>query len=275
MSPMTSIVISLQDVLWSVQGRTVLEIGALKVSAGERIALVGPNGAGKSTLLRLIAGAISPTHGTLNVLDRSPSRSQSGRARRVWRREVGQVFQGLHLVARLSALDNVCIGALGRLSGWRTWLRLYPHGITQQACEALQGVGLLGHKDTRADRLSGGERQKVAIARLLLQQPRLILADEPTAALDPAAAVEVCRMLVQAASGATLLTVVHNTSLLPLIADRVIGLRQGRIAFDLPVGDVEDRALLALYQTDCSRPSDQFRVAFSVRSEAPMQETTR
>lgn len=273
MIPITSAAIELRDVLWSVQGRTVLEIGALKVAAGERIALVGPNGAGKSTLLRLISGAMTPTHGTLNVLERSPSRSLNSRERRVWRREVGQVFQGLHLVSRLTALDNVRIGALGRLSGWRTWLRLYPHEMTQQACEALQAVGLLGQKDTRADRLSGGERQKVAIARLLLQQPRLILADEPTAALDPAAAAEVCRLLVQASNGATLLTVVHNTTLLPLISDRVIGLRQGRIAFDLPVGDVDDRALLALYQVDGSRPSDRFQVALPAFSKARMQET--
>lgn len=274
-SPTNSCAIELQDVLWSVHGRTVLEIGALKVRSGERIALVGPNGAGKSTLLRLLAGALTPTHGSLSVLERSPFRSRAGRERRAWRREVGQVFQGLHLVSRLSALDNVCIGALGRLTGWRTWFRLYPHDVTKRACEALQGVGLLGHKDTRADRLSGGERQKVAIARLLLQQPKLILADEPTAALDPAAAAEVCRLLVQAARGATLLTVIHNTSLLPLIADRVIGLRQGRVAFDLPVGDVDDRALLTLYQADTSRPSDQFQVALTPFSVKRTQETTR
>lgn len=252
--------IECRDVLWSIRGRTVLDIHALKIREGERIALVGPNGAGKSSLLRLISGAVVPTHGTLTVLERSPSRSLTGRERRVWRREVGQVFQGLHLVSRLTALDNVRIGALGRLSGWRTWLRLYPREITMQACQALQSVGLLGQMDTRADRLSGGERQKVAIARLLLQQPRLILADEPTAALDPAAAADVCRLLVQAASGATLLTIVHNTSLLPLIADRVIGLRQGKIAFDLQVSEVDDRALLALYQTDNTRPSDQFEM---------------
>lgn len=113
----------------------------------------------------------------------------------------------------------------------------------------------------------------MAIARLLLQQPKLILADEPTAALDPAAAAEVCRLLVQAARGATLLTVVHNTSLLPLIADRVIGLRQGKISFDLPVADVDDRALLALYQTDTSRPSDQFQVTLTAFSENRTQET--
>lgn len=260
MSAVTRNAIECGDVLWSIRGRTVLDIDGLKIREGERIALVGPNGAGKSSLLRLISGAVVPTHGTLTVLERSPSRSLTGRERRDWRREVGQVFQGLHLVSRLTALDNVRIGALGRLSGWRTWLRLYPSEITMQACQALQSVGLLGQMDTRADRLSGGERQKVAIARLLLQQPRLILADEPTAALDPAAAADVCKLLVQAASGATLLTIVHNTSLLPLIADRVIGLRQGKIAFDLPVSEVDDRALLALYQTDNTRPSDQFEM---------------
>lgn len=274
MKPNTPLAIELHDVLWCVHGRPVLEIDALKVGAGERIALVGPNGAGKSTLLRLIAGTIAPTHGSLSVLERSPSRSLSRRDRRVWRREVGQVFQGLHLVSRLTALDNVRMGALGRLTGWRTWLRLYPPEITNQACEALQAVGLLGHKDTRADRLSGGERQKVAISRLLLQQPKLILADEPTAALDPAAAADICRLLVQAASGATLLTVLHNTSLLPLIADRVIGLRQGRVAFDLPVGDVDDRALLALYQMENSRPSDQFNFVLPSLNQVHTQELT-
>lgn len=273
MSPIIATAIELQDVLCSVQGRTVLEIPALKVNAGERIALVGPNGAGKSTLLRLISGAISPTHGSLSVLERSSSRSLVGRDRRRWRREVGQVFQGLHLVSRLSALDNVRIGALGRLSGWRTWLRIYPQEITDQARQALQAVGLYGSQDMRADRLSGGERQKVAIARLLLQQPKLILADEPTASLDPAAAADVCRLLVQAATTATLLTVVHNTTLLPLIADRVIGLRQGKIAFDLPVGEVDDRALLTLYQADNRLPSDQFKSTLPLFSNVQTKES--
>jgi phosphonate transport system ATP-binding protein len=263
---------TLRDVLWSVQGRTVLEIASLTVGAGERIALVGPNGAGKSTLLRLLSGAITPTHGALTVLGHPLSNRLSGSRRRAWTREVGQVFQGLHLVSRLSVLDNVRVGALGRLTGWRTWLRIYPQAITTQACEALQDVGMLGKQYMRADLLSGGERQKVAIARLLMQQPRLILADEPTAALDPSAAAEVCRLLVKAASAATLLTVVHNTSLLPLLADRVIGLRQGKIAFDRPVAEVDDRALLALYQTDRARPSDQFQAAMPSLAQIHKQE---
>ena len=102
----------------------------------------------------------------------------------------------------------------------------------------------------RADRLSGGERQKAAIARMLMQRPLLIFADEPTAALDPLAASEVCTLLARAAAGATLLTVVHNPSLLPLLADRVIGLKQGRVAFDVPVADAGDALLARLYRPD-------------------------
>jgi phosphonate transport system ATP-binding protein len=166
------------------------------------------------------------------------------------RQEVGQVLQGLHLVARLSALENVLIGSLGRVTGWRSWTRCYPPPEVASAETSLHAVGLLAHARTRADRLSGGEKQKVAIARLLMQRPRLILADEPTAALDPSAAAEVCHLLVKAARQATLITVVHNPALLPLLAERVIGLRHGRIAFDLPLARVSDQELGDLYRPD-------------------------
>jgi phosphonate transport system ATP-binding protein len=265
---MTKLAIELQDVLWVIGGRTRLEIPNLRISHGERVALVGPNGAGKSTLLRLISGALAPSYGTVSVLQRSvtsgQSRNLSRQEYREWCAEVGQVFQGLHLVSRLSVLDNVLIGSLGRIKGLRTWLRVYPPQIVRQAQDALQAVGMLGQQNTRADLLSGGERQKVAIARLLMQQPRLILADEPTAALDPNAAAHACRLLVQAAQQATLLTVVHNTTLLPLIADRVIGLREGQVAFDLPVSQVDDRTLLTLYRADISKPSDYLHMPANV-----------
>ena len=154
-------------------------------------------------------------------------------------------------------LRNALIGALGRVPGWRGWTRCFPAGEIARAEAALQSVGLLALAGTRADRLSGGERQKAAIARLLVQAPSLILADEPTAALDPSAAAEVCRLLVLAAAGKTLITVVHNPSLLPLLAERVIGLKQGRIAFDLPVSEVDDATLMRLY-----RPGDSPQQAF-------------
>ena len=212
--------------LCQAQGRTLLAIDRLTVMRGERLAIVGANGAGKSTLLRLLSGFLPPASGALEVLGRRMDSPLPPRELRALRVEVGQVMQGLHLVGRLSARANVLIGSLGRASGWRSWLRCFPADELTRAAGALHSVGLLARADTRADRLSGGERQKVAIARLLLQRPRLILADEPTAALDPAAAAEVCRLL----------------------ADRVIGLRLGRIAFDLPVAQVDERRLVDLYR---------------------------
>ncbi len=231
-----------------VADRVALDIDALSVAPGERVALVGPNGAGKSTLLRLLSGFVQPERGEVTVLRRQLP--LAGQALRALRREIGQVHQGLHLVQRLSALDNVLIGSLGRRAGWRTLLRCPLRAEVSEAEAALRAVGLLAKAGSRADQLSGGERQKVAVARLLLQHPRLILADEPTAALDPRAAAEVCALLAEAAGGATLLSVVHNPSLLPLLAERVVGLRQGRIVFDLPLAQVDDQRLLGLYRAD-------------------------
>jgi phosphonate transport system ATP-binding protein len=232
-----------------------LQIERLDIAQGERVAIVGHNGAGKSTLLRLLSGFMPPAYGQLSVLGRELGQPLATSELRALRLEVGQVLQGLHLVGRLTALENVLIGSLGRVTGWRSWTRCFPANEVARATEALQAVGLLARAETRADKLSGGERQKVAIARLLLQGPRLILADEPTAALDPAAAAEVCQLLVNAAAGATLISVVHNPALLPLLpllADRVIGLKQGRIAFDLPTVAVDEKKLLDFYVADAA-----------------------
>lgn len=239
----------LDDVVCTLSGKVVLDINALSITHGERVAIVGPNGAGKSTLLHLLSGFVQPERGTVTVLERLPDQLSKNDLKAL-RCEIGQVLQGLHLVQRLSALDNVLIGALGRLSGWRTWARWHRAEDVAEAEAALRDVGLLTKTDVRVDSLSGGERQKVAVARMLMQRPCLILADEPTAALDPQAAAEICALLEKAATGATLVSVVHNPSLLPLLADRVIGLRQGRICFDLSVGEVDAARLLALYRND-------------------------
>lgn len=245
---MSEACIDIQNLACEIGGRVVLDLPALRIARGERVAIIGHNGAGKSTLFRVLTGFLRPSTGTVQVLDRSLETGLPVRELRLLRHEIGQVMQGLHLVGRLSALDNVLIGALGRVGGWRSWTRFFPMAEIQWAESALQKVGMLARATTRADKLSGGERQKVGVARMLVQGPQLILADEPTAALDPSAAAEVCRLLVAAAADATLLTVVHNPALLPVLADRVIGLRQGKIAFDLPVAQVGDRQLVALYR---------------------------
>lgn len=245
-----SVCVELRGVRCTLAGRTVLDIERLVVGEGERVAIVGHNGAGKSTLLRVLSGFTRPTAGQVSVLGLRLDASLPPARLRALRREAGQVLQGLHLVPRLSALENVLIGSLGRVSGWRSWVRRYPAHEIERAHAALAQVGMLDKASMRTDGLSGGERQKVAIARLLVQAPRLILADEPTAALDPSAAQEICRVLGTATAGATLVSVVHNTALLPLLADRVIGLRQGRVVFDLAQAQVDTAQLAALYRSD-------------------------
>ncbi len=263
---MNAPVIAMDSLVCAAGGRTLLEVAELRIVPGERVGIVGPNGAGKSTLLRVLSGFMLPTQGRLEVLGHPLHTTLAPAELRQLRQAVGQVLQGLHLVTRLSALDNVLIGCLGRVRGWRRWSRHFNPAEQTQAEAALHAVGLRARAATRADQLSGGERQKVAMARLLMQQPQLILADEPTAALDPAAAIEVCQLLAQAAQGATLITVVHNPALLAGLADRVIGLRAGRIAFDLPVAEVNEALLAELYRA-ASQPKDpQQPVALKIRS---------
>ncbi|MEO8059952.1 MAG: ATP-binding cassette domain-containing protein [Burkholderiales bacterium] len=231
-------------------GRVTLEVPSLSIANGERVAVIGPNGAGKSTLLRCLTGFAIPARGKLRVLGRSVEPRMAAQELRQLRCEVAQVLQGLHLVQRLSAEENVLIGALGRLRGWRSWARFHTRTDLALAAQALEAVGL-GHKaDERCDRLSGGERQRVAVARMLMQQPQLILADEPTSSLDPAAAADVCRLLREGSRGATLVSVVHQAELLPQLAERVIGLRQGRIVFDGPVAALSPGMLGDLYEAE-------------------------
>jgi phosphonate transport system ATP-binding protein len=186
------------------------------------------------------------------------------------RTDIGQVMQGLHLVLRLSSLDNVLMGLLGRRSGWRTWLRVPTDEDVKAAKAALAAVGMLAKADARADTLSGGERQKVAIARMLMQNPSLILADEPTASLDPLAAAEVCSVLAHAAQGATLVSVVHNPSLLPILANRVIGLKQGRLEFDVAIDQLSDARLTHLYRPGSAQPSELWAAMSHATSAKPV-----
>lgn len=244
---MNSAVIDIDHLVCHAGGRVTLDIRRLSVKADERVAVIGPNGAGKSTLLRVLSG-FTPVHqGQVSVLGHNLAPHPDPRKMRALRREVAQVMQGLHLVQRLTARENVLIGALGRWRGWRSCLRWPGPAQLAAAQDALAAVGMHEREFVRADHLSGGERQKIAIARMLMQQPRLILADEPTASLDPAAAQAVCRLLARSSAGATLICVVHNPALLPAIADRVLGLRQGRLSFDLPIDQVDEQALDQLY----------------------------
>lgn len=246
---MNSTYIHAQELTCNVSGRTILAIDDLHIKQGERIAILGHNGAGKSTFFKLISGFMQISSGKLNVLDHHLENSLSTVHLRLLRKDIGQILQGLHLVSRLSTLDNVLIGCLGRISGWQSILGYYSDSDIELAHQAINAVGLQDHAYKRVDKLSGGERQRIAIARMLMQQPKLILADEPTAALDPGAAVDMCDLLVKSAKNATLITIVHNTALLPILADRVLGFKSGRIAFDLSVAKVDKNKINQLYES--------------------------
>lgn len=252
-----SAAVRLEDVQVVVGDRVLLDVPRLTIEPGERVAIVGPNGAGKSTLMKLIGALVQARQGHVQVLGRSIGPHGEAADRRALRRDTGLLMQGLHLVPRLSARENVLIGALARLQGaqaLRSWCRWYPQDLIAEADAALAALGLADRRDTRADRLSGGERQKVALARVQLQRPRLLLADEPTSALDPAATREVCHALcaVAAVPGRTLLTVVHDLELLPVLATRVIGMAEGRVRWDRPLDEVTPSLLLALYERHAS-----------------------
>jgi phosphonate transport system ATP-binding protein len=263
--PANDVAVALEAVRVEAAGRVLLRVDRLTVRHGERVALVGPNGAGKSTLLRLLAGLAPASDGEVRVLGRA--------VHDVPRHEVGLLMQGLHLVPRLSARENVIVGALARLQGrdaLRSWLRLYPPALVREAEAALDTLGLGDRTDERADRLSGGERQKVALARLQLQRPRLVLADEPTAALDPSATRQVCEALIALAApaGRTLLTVVHDPELLHRLATRVIGIADGEVQWDVPAPTLEPERLAALYRP---RPGQAHGARFDFLT--PDQET--
>ncbi|MFN9091653.1 MAG: phosphonate ABC transporter ATP-binding protein [Alphaproteobacteria bacterium] len=266
----------------TVGSRVLVEVPRLLIETGEQVAIVGPNGAGKSTLLKLSGAQSMAQQGQVRVLGLSigpQGASVQGRLgaaeRRALRRETGLLMQGLHLVPRLTARENVLIGALARLSGvdaWRSLLRWYPSALLGEADAALDALGLADRAGTRADRLSGGERQKVALARVQLQRPRLLLADEPTSALDPAATTQVCQALRLLASdpGRTLIAVVHDLDLLPLLANRVIGMAAGRVQWDRPIGEVNAPMLHDLYEKRAGE------MAFSHEPEqAPMARLAR
>lgn len=236
----TSRVIEAQGLQVSAGDKVLLHEVGLSVAAGERVALVGHNGAGKSTLLRTLTGFGAPsrvTRGSLRVLDTDLAHAHQGGTLRRLRARVAQVHQGLHLVGRLSALDNVLIGGAARHTSAWSWLRRWPEHERRAAQAALVRVGLGGATHRRTDTLSGGERQKVAIARALHQGAPMMLADEPTASLDAAAAEEVASLLtaVAAERQATLVCVVHDLDLLPLLANRAIALRRGVVVADVAV----------------------------------------
>jgi phosphonate transport system ATP-binding protein len=218
------------------------------IQAGERVALVGSSGAGKSTLLRLLNASLAPTSGELSILGRSVQQLNA-RSQRHLQRQIGTIYQQFHLIDSLRVIHNVNAGRLGNWSLWKSCLSLiWPHDRAS-VLQALQQVGIPEQIDARTDQLSGGQQQRVAIARVLVQNPTVILADEPIASLDPTLSHEVMGLLTQLATQKqrTLIVSLHDVAIAQQYCDRMIGLKQGKIQFDAPVAAVEPDWLKHLY----------------------------
>lgn len=205
----------------------------LEVPAGQVMALIGPSGAGKSTLIRCINRLVEPTAGRISLNGTEITALGTGGLRRA-RRRMGMIFQEFALVERLTVMENVLSGRLGYVGFWRSYFRKFPAADIAEAFRVLERVGLAAHCDKRADELSGGQRQRVGIARALLQNPEILLVDEPTASLDPKTARQVMRLLVEICAERRLAAIIniHDVMLAQLFVQRIVGLRQGAIVFD-------------------------------------------
>jgi phosphonate transport system ATP-binding protein len=218
----------------------------LTVHAGERVAVLGTSGAGKSTLLALLNGSLEPTTGSLEIFGADPARLTAPR-RRLLQRRIGSVSQDLALIEQVRVLHNVNAGRLGHWSTTRALTSLvWPHSL-DVVRDALDRVDLGWALHERTERLSGGERQRVAIARLLVQAPELVVADEPVSSLDPVRAAGILGLLGASPTVRTLVVSLHQPALAREHCTRVVGLRQGRIVLDRPATDVPDSALDDLY----------------------------
>jgi phosphonate transport system ATP-binding protein len=233
-------------------GPLVLAIDRLAIEPGERIAVVGPSGSGKTTLLRLLNGSLRPASGEALVLGQRlvPGRPQS----REQRRRIGMIYQDFALVERANVFDNVLYGRLGHAHPWLSLLGHFAAEDRERAAAAIAEVGLQDQAEQRADALSGGQRQRVAIARVLAQEPALILADEPISNLDPALTEDILGLLVAACErrGATLIMSLHQPQLARQHGDRAIGLRGGKIVLDEPTARLTPQALHEVYGTALS-----------------------
>ena len=225
----------------------------LDFRAGEFAVLLGPSGAGKSSLLRAVNGL---TAASGKIVHAGIGEMATSAAIRAARRRTGMVFQQHHLVRRQSALANVLQGRLGRYPAWRTFWPL-PRRDRELALRCLERVGLFDKALVRVDQLSGGEQQRVGIARALAQEPRLLLADEPVASLDPATSHRLMELLREIARSDAMLAIVslHQVEIARAFGDRIIGLRAGRVVFDGPPAALDAAALALIYGEPSSLPS--------------------
>ena len=227
---------------------TAVDRVTLTVPRGQMVGIIGRSGAGKSTLLRMINRLADPSEGAIRFEGRDVT-ALSGAALRAWRIDCAMVFQQLNLCGRLDVLTNVLVGRLHHVPAWRALLRLWPETDKAIALSALEQFDMGRIAAQRAESLSGGQQQRVAIARALVQEPQIILADEPVASLDPRNALLVMEALaeINRRYGITVLVNLHSLDLARTYCERLVGLAEGRVVFDGPPEALTDEAAQTLY----------------------------
>jgi phosphonate transport system ATP-binding protein len=231
-----------------VPGKPVLQDIDLAIEPRGITAIIGPSGTGKSTLIRCINRLVEPTQGEI-LFDGVDLARLSGSELRHARRHIGMVFQEYNLVERLTVMENLLCGRLGYVGAWKAWRRKFAPEDIRRAFELLDVVGLSGFAHRRADALSGGQRQRVGIARAVMQEPKLLLADEPTSSLDPKTSVEIMQLLADIARSREIPVLInmHDVELAKRFADRIVGMSEGRIVFDGPPERLTDEVLTKIY----------------------------
>ncbi|CAN5571984.1 phosphonate ABC transporter ATP-binding protein [soil metagenome] len=229
-------------------GEAVLKGLDLTVEGKGITAIIGSSGAGKSTLLRCINRLVEPTSGSIELNGLDLVKLQGNRLRQA-RRRIGMIFQGFNLVDRLTVMENVLSGRLGYVGFFQAMSRRFPRSDIDRAFHLLERVGLEGYVNTRAAALSGGERQRVGVVRALMQEPEILLADEPTASLDPKTSEQIMQLTGELSQEFSLpvLINIHNVGQAKEYAGRIVGLRYGRIIFDGVAGDLDQGVLDSIY----------------------------
>jgi phosphonate transport system ATP-binding protein len=235
-------------------GVLALDNVSFEVPDGQFLAVIGLSGSGKSTLLRCINRLIDPTEGQILWNGEDVTAASEEELRRI-RRKIGMVFQHFNLVHRSSVITNVLAGRLGYVNPAWSLVNRFPKADIEKAKKQLTRVGIADKADQRADELSGGQQQRVGIARALMQDPEMILADEPVASLDPVLAHSIMQYLelFNQEDGVTVLCSLHFLDLVHRYADRVVALNEGKLVFDGPPDEIDDKRFKEIYGKDAER----------------------
>ncbi len=238
-------------------GIKALDTLSLEVPRGQFVGVIGRSGAGKSTLLRSLNGLSAPTSGRISW-DGQDVTALSGRALRDWRRRCAMIFQQFNLIGRLDVLDNVLMGRLAHAPFWRSTTKMWSRNDKLLGMAALEQMGIGALAAQRADHLSGGQQQRVAICRALLQEPEIILADEPVASLDPRSSKIVMDALqrINKHFGLTVLCNLHSLELARTYCDRLVGMAGGRLVFDGAPEALTDDVARELYGLEAGEAMD-------------------